>query len=210
MITRFSRLPVLVTALLLLPYGCSSDNEPDSGLGPKLDIDKAWNAFANGAYKQAAAIFEALLNTDDSDYEALLGLGWCLAFLGQHSEAETRLLDASEAETTRIDAHMGLATVYRDLPNYDRAVFYCEQVLLEDSLYVFARKPLIDFLDAHLIIAQVSFRKGPQSYDRVHEELDFLLRNLGRPELPPRGQQQDSEYEATLLEQLEVVTELIS
>ena len=201
---------VVPAALISLAiFGCSS-----KGDGPSYDVDGnlrvGWNQFSAARYDSSKSTFQDVLSHSTGNAEANLGLGWAWAFLKVYAESQKCFRAATTSSQWRVDAQMGLATIYRDIPNFDSAIAYCGRVLDADSSYSFVKRSTINYLDAHLIIAQSYFRKGTPFYDLVRDELDYLWVVKGLPQLPDPGSLSPAEYEDALLERLTTLSALLS
>jgi tetratricopeptide (TPR) repeat protein len=198
----------VLTALIVMP-GCSSSN------GNGYDIDEhlrqAWIEFDTDDYDDAIDIFTELLSHVDGDdsIEVLVGRGWSYAFLGEYDDAISDFDDVTEIEENA-DARMGLASVYRDYPNYQAAVSNALMVIVADSNYVFSRRPTIDYKDARLIKAQAHFRIGSDQFPEAHTEINYLCAVEGLTPLPDPATLPAEEYEILMSQKLEELTDLIA
>jgi tetratricopeptide (TPR) repeat protein len=201
---------VCTLAALIVMTGCSSS---DNGTGYDIDehLRQAWAEFDVDDYDDAVDIFTELLNHVDLDdsIEVLVGRGWSYAFLGQYDDAISDFDDVTDIQEN-VDARMGLATVYRDYPNYQAAASNALMVILADSNYVFSRRTTIDYKDARLIKAQAHFRIGSAQFPDAHEEINYLCSVLSITPLPDPATLTAEEYEILMAQKLEELTELIA
>ncbi len=219
--TKISILMALAAAGLLLLNGCSSDNgTPPPPFDVEENLAKAWGHFASSDYDEGLDVFSEILEHSHSEAEAYLGKGWCLAFEAELDSALVCLRTAIKYDVRneyKSDANMGLAAVTRDYldypDNFKEAVDRAKAVIEADSNYVFSKRTSIDYMDAHLIIAQCYFRRGVEYYPPpfAHSTVNYLCDVAGLDSLPDPDQPGISadEYERMLADKLEALTELI-
>lgn len=209
---RNKRIPTFILTILTLSVltfsGCGSD-----GTGPGYDVrenlDIAWGHFAGADYSDAIDKFNEVLDNVSENDEAYLGLGWSYAFLGQFADAVANFgLVSGQPEI--VDAYMGLASVYRDLPNYQAAISNADDVIDADSSYQFSRKTSINYRDAHLIKAQCYYRLGSSNFPEAHIEVNYLCDDLGLDPVPDPSTLEPAEYEQALVDKIAELTDLIS
>jgi len=202
---------LVVTGILL---SCSGGDDGGGTTEPEpfdaeATMAEAWNDFEAGLYEDAEEKFTEVIEHDSEDADAFLGRGWSKAFQSEFSSAVTDFLEALEQGHADYDADMGVAASYRDLPNYEGAINYAKTVINNRPQYSFSRKPSIDYLDAHLIIAQSHFRLGGSHYSLAHEKINYLCKIEGLDTIPEYGTLPAEDYEKLLAETLEELTEII-
>lgn len=204
----YIRLLLIAMLTTSINLACSSGG----GTGPSYDIEanlrSGWSQFSSGNYNEAISTFTDVLDHSEDNSEALLGRGWSYGYINEYSSAISDFNDVSTPSDS-IDAHMGLAAIYRDYPNYQQAVSHASTVIESDSNYVFSQKTSIDYKDAHLIKAQSYFRLGKSYFDDAHTEIDYLCNVVGISNLPNPDTISDEEYEMALSEKLEQLSVLI-
>lgn len=202
---------VCVLMALIVMLGCSSSSGNGTGYDIEENLRQAWAEFTANDYDDAIGIFTELLNHVDLDdsIQVLVGRGWCYAFLGEYSDAISDFDDVNDIQENA-DARMGLATVYRDYPNYQAAASNALMVILADSNYVFSRRTSIDYKDARLIKAQAHFRIGSSQFPDAHTEINYLCAVLSITPLPDPATLTAEEYEIQMAQRLEDLTELIA
>jgi tetratricopeptide (TPR) repeat protein len=193
---------VVATMIALAIVFCSCSNK---GSSPSYDVNaklgEAWSSFGTGSYDAALTTFSDVLTHSANNSEALSGRGWCHAFKKEYSTAITDF-NSSIQQNSNTDAKMGLAAVYRDLPDLQAAITNTSAVITADSHYVFAKKTSIDYKDAHLIKAQCYFRLGKGSFSSAHTEVNYLCVLLGLAGLPDPNTLSPAEYEKQLGQRL--------
>jgi len=209
--------------ILLIPFafmvlslfaGCSSDGD-DNGTGPpSFNVDAsllaAWGKFEIQDYDAALSGFKDVLGHDNTNAEAYIGKGWCYAYQGSLSISILAFDEARSHGTASLDADMGSAVVYRDLPDYSKAVSFAKAVIYVDSNYVFSHRTSVDYKDAHLIMAQSYFHQGESEFDKAAVEMNYLCDILGLSTLPNSTDVTDEEYEKAIATKLEELTDLLS
>jgi tetratricopeptide (TPR) repeat protein len=199
---------ILAAALLVVFYGCGGGGiEP--GYNVRANLDLGWQYFADDEYDSAVAKFTEVMDHVTDSAEALLGRGWSLAFLPQLPSAATDLNMSLDFEENT-DAHMGLAAVYRDMPNLTLAISNATYVISADSLYVFSKRTSIDYMDARLIKAQCYYRMGSTYFEEARTEVNYLCGKLSLTPLPEIGSVEPAEFEVMLVDKIEQITGLIS
>ncbi len=173
------------------------------------ELNRGWSFFQSGEFDNANEVFAEVLSHSWNNPEAHLGSGWCYAFLGKLQKASAQLILANESDLATPDADMGLAVVYRDMPDYSKAIDYSNAVLAADSTYSFSKRPSIDYKDAHLIKAVCYFGMGSSTFQDAHKEINFLCGILGLPLLPDYDSVTDDEYEKQMAQKLERISEII-
>ena len=201
------RLVPMLLVVAVLVDGCSKSTPP--GYDVAANLATGWSQFAAANYGSAKATFQDVLAHSSGNPEGSLGLGWALAFLELYPDAQASFRIAAASADFKADAQMGLAVVYRDLPNLDSSIIYCNRLIASDSNYSFSKRPTVNYLDAHLIKAECYFRKGTPFYDSVAQELNYLSTIEGLPLLPSPGTLTPQEYEDALLDRLQALSEIL-
>ena len=192
----------IAIAISLMLAGCSSDKGSTPTFDINAKLNEAWNSFGTGNYDGALATFSDVLSHSASNAEALMGRGWCKAFKKDYTAAIVDF-NSSIGQTSTADAKMGLAAVYRDLPDFQASITNASAVIAADSQYVFTRKTSIDFKDAHLIKAQCYFRLGKSFFPSAHTEVNYLCTLLGFSRLPAANSLPATDYEKQLGQKLD-------
>ncbi|WP_242246110.1 AAA family ATPase [Bacillus cereus group sp. BfR-BA-01523] len=91
--------------------------------------------FHNQNYDKAKTYFEQALSLDESNSEYMVYLGITYVELNQLNQAETLLLSAYNLGEADITTIMGLGKLYLKQENYEKARFYFNKVLSQDSLH---------------------------------------------------------------------------
>jgi tetratricopeptide (TPR) repeat protein len=199
---------ILAFALTVVFYGCGGGGT-EPGYNVRANLDMGWQYFADDEYDSAVAKFTEVMDHVTDSAEALLGRGWSYAFMPQLTSAAGDLnlsLDFEESE----DAHMGLAAIYRDIPDLSQAISNASDVISADSLYVFSKRTSIDYLDARLIMAQCYYRLGSSYFDEARTEVNYLCSKLSLSPLPEINSVKPEVFEALLIDKIEQITGLIS
>ncbi|OBZ55686.1 hypothetical protein UN66_22695, partial [Bacillus cereus] len=89
----------------------------------------------NQNYDKAKMYFEQALSLDESNSEYMVYLGITYVELNQLNQAETLLLSAYNLGESDITTLMGLGKLYLKQENYEKARFYFNKVLSQDSLH---------------------------------------------------------------------------
>lgn len=140
-----------------------------------------WESFALADYAMAVTHFEDALALQEDLHSARLGLGWSLAYAGDHAAAVEEfdaLLDAG-ALTTDAYAGKAAALLFSD-PAAARS--NAEQALSMSAEYVFSYHESFDALSLHIMIAQASY--ALQEYSAAQAKVDELEIGYG---LTPNG-----------------------
>jgi tetratricopeptide (TPR) repeat protein len=198
---------IMASAFAVGFYGCGGGGT-GNGYDVNANINLGWRYFADDKYDSAVAKFTEVLDHVTDSAEALRGRGWGYAFQGQLVSAVTDLnlsLDFSDNK----DAHMGLAAVYRDIPNLNEAISNATDVLDADSLYVFPKRTSIDYKDARLIKAQCYYRLGSTYFEQSRTEVNYLCSKLSVTPLPEIGSVSAAEFEMLLVDKIQVLTDLV-
>lgn len=192
---------------------CSSGGGDGPTPPPPFDeaetMTEAWADFDAGLYEDAEVKFGEVIEHNEENEDAYLGRGWSRAFQSEFSGAVTDFLSANDNGHADFHADMGLAAAYRDLPNFEAAINYSKTVLNNRPQYVFSKVPTVNYMDAHLIIAQSHFRLGGSHYADAHEKINYLCRIEGLDTIPEYGTLPAEMYEKLLAERLSDLTELI-
>jgi tetratricopeptide (TPR) repeat protein len=199
---------ILAFALTVVFYGCGGGGT-EPGYNVRANLDMGWQYFTDDEYDSAVAKFTEVMDHVTDSAEALLGRGWSYAFMPQLTSAAGDLnlsLDFEESE----DAHMGLAAIYRDIPDLSQAISNASDVISADSLYVFSKRTSIDYLDARLIMAQCYYRLGSSYFDEARTEVNYLCSKLSLSPLPEINSVKPEVFEALLIDKIEQITGLIS
>jgi tetratricopeptide (TPR) repeat protein len=199
---------ILAVALTVVFYGCGGGGT-EPGYNVRANLDMGWQYFADDEYDSAVAKFTEVMDHVTDSAEALLGRGWSYAFMPQLTSAINDLnlsLDFEESE----DAHMGLAAIYRDIPDLTQAISNASDVISADSLYVFSRRTSIDYMDARLIMAQCYYRLGSSYFDEARTEVNYLCSKLSLTPLPEINSVKPEVFEVLLVDKIEQITGLIS
>ncbi|HEQ99191.1 MAG TPA: tetratricopeptide repeat protein [candidate division Zixibacteria bacterium] len=206
---KISVLILVLLAIIVLTFSGCGSNGTGSGYDLRENLDIAWGHFAGADYSDAIDKFNEVLDNVSENAEAYLGLGWSHAFLGQLPDAVANFgLVSGQPEI--VDAYMGLAAVYRDLPNYQAAISNADDVISADSSYQFSRRTSIDYRDAHLIKAQSYYRLGSSNFPEAHIEVNYLCDDLGLDPVPDPSTLEPAEYEQALVDKIAELTALIS
>ncbi|EJQ42345.1 hypothetical protein IEE_04177 [Bacillus cereus BAG5X1-1] len=91
--------------------------------------------FHNQNYDKAKTYFEQALSLDESNSEYMVYLGITYVELNQLNQAETLLLSAYNLGEADITTVIGLGKLYLKQENYEKARFYFNKVLSQDSLH---------------------------------------------------------------------------
>lgn len=182
-------------------FACSSNKGNSPSFDVTAKLQEGWSSFGSGSYDAAITTFSDVLTHSANNSEALTGRGWCHAFKKEYSSAITDF-NSSVQQDSGADAKMGLAAVYRDLPDLQLAISNASAVIAVDSQYVFAKKSSIDYRDAHLIKAQCYFRLGRSYFPSAHLEVNYLCVLEGLPGLPDPAGLSAAEYEMQLAQRL--------
>jgi tetratricopeptide (TPR) repeat protein len=199
---------ILAVALTVVFYGCGGGGT-EPGYNVRANLDMGWQYFADDEYDSAVAKFTEVMDHVTDSAEALLGRGWSYAFMPQLTSAINDLnlsLDFEESE----DAHMGLAAIYRDIPDLTQAISNASDVISADSLYVFSKRTSIDYMDARLIMAQCYYRLGSSYFDEARTEVNYLCSKLSLTPLPEINSVKPEVFEVLLVDKIEQITGLIS
>lgn len=86
------------------------------------DFDQAMNYFKGGKYVEAAAEFQALVDSSPSYPYGYYMLGLSFMKMDKPGDAETNFLKAIELDGDRFEFHHGLASAYFDQKKYDKTV----------------------------------------------------------------------------------------
>lgn len=168
-------LPILLAVLLTVP-GCSKKSNPT---GPQIVANltsEGWVFFEEGDYTSALAKFDEALGILSEYWEAHLGRGWTLAFMGEFEESRFALVTASELRNSVVDTWAGGALVYSVLGDAYRTIQWAEQALLLSQLggraWVFGHRPAITHVHVRLVLAFAYWEVG--AYVQCKEELDII------------------------------------
>lgn len=197
-----------VIAVLVILEGCSSDKGSTPTYDVNAKLNEAWNSFGTANYDGALATFSDVLSHSSGNVEALMGRGWCKAFKKDFTAAIDDF-NSSISQSSTANALMGLAAVYRDLPDFQASITNASAVIAADSHYVFTKKTSIDFKDAHLIKAQCYFRLGKSSFPSAHTEVNYLCTLLGFSQLPAANSLPAADYERQLGQKLDELSAAI-
>jgi len=189
--------------------GCSSNKVSSPTYDVNAKLNEAWASFETGNYDAALTTFSDVLSHSTNNAEARTGMGWCFAFEKEYPSAISEF-NLSIEQSSSIDAKMGLAAVYRDLPDLQAAIANASAVIAADSQYVFSKRTSIDYEDAHLIKAQCFFRQGKGSFPLAHVEVNYLCALEGIPLLPAANSLSAAEYEKQLGQKLDYLSAIIS
>lgn len=198
---------ILASTLAVSFYGCGGGST-GNGYDVNANLALGWQYFADDKYDSAVTKFTEVLDHVTDSAEALRGRGWGRAFQGQLSSAAADMnlsLDFRENK----DAHMGLAAIYRDTPDYINAISNATDVLDADSLYVFSKRTSINYMDARLIKAQCYYRLGNTYFEQARTEANYLCSKLSVTPLPETSLVSAAEFEMLLIDKLEQLTGLI-
>lgn len=166
-------LPVISIALLIAAVACEKKST-DTGPDVEELIDQGWTAFEAGDLESAYTYFYDAINADSDDAEARHGMGWVQLMEGDLDAAWVAFDRAQYFELQHFGAEVGMAIVYRDLPDYSLAISSANTVLSSIPAYVFPHMSSVDWKDLRLIIAQCSYRKGEAYFDDAQAEVDIL------------------------------------
>jgi tetratricopeptide (TPR) repeat protein len=200
---------ILAAALMIGAYGCGGGGGTEPGYDVRANLNMGWQYFADDDYDSAVAKFTEVMDYVTDSAEALRGRGWTRAFLGQLSAAAADLELSLEFRENK-DARMGLASVYRDIPDLMQAISNASDVIDADSLYVFSKRTSIDYRDARLIKAQCYYRLGSSYFEQARSEVNYLCSKLSLTLLPEIGSVEPAEFEVLLVDKIEQLTGLIS
>jgi tetratricopeptide (TPR) repeat protein len=118
---RRTPLAALAVAVLVAVSSCGDDG-PGSAQTASGRNEAGWEAYLLGDYAGARGRFEEALALDAGLVEAVLGLAWCDAQLGEHAasvEEFDEVLDSGQYVT---DAFAGRAAPALELLDFDLAV----------------------------------------------------------------------------------------
>lgn len=199
---------ILASTVLVAFYGCGGGGGTEPGYDVRANLDIGWQYFADAKYDSGIVKFTEVMDSVGNDAEALRGRGWCYAFLTQLSNAAADLNLSLDFSNNK-DAHMGLAAVYRDIPDLNEAISNASDVLDADSLYVFTRRTSINYMDARLIKAQCYYRLGSTYFDQARTDVNYLCSKLSVTPLPEIGTVSAAEFEVLLADKIQQITGLI-
>lgn len=166
-------LPVISIALLIAAAACEKKTT-DTGPDVEELISLGWEAFEAGDMESAYTYFYDAIAADSDDPEARHGMGW-IQLMESDLEAALSAFDRAQYfELQHFGAEVGLAIVYRDLPEYSFAITSANTVLGSIPAYVFPHMTSVDWKDLRLIVAQCSYRLGESYFDDAQAEVDIL------------------------------------
>jgi Flp pilus assembly protein TadD len=126
--------------------GPKQEHNSAAAPGDRPDPTKAKQLFAQGnkyvargAYAEAAAIFQNLVELDSRDANALNNLGATLLNLGNYAEAEEYFRQAVRAKPDHPEAHGNLGAILRSKGELAEAEFWLQRAIKLKPNYVDAR-----------------------------------------------------------------------
>lgn len=159
------RLALALAVLLPVLQGCD-DDEGDSGL-PTPSVSGAWSEFSGGDWQQASQEFLDALAVNPGHAEALCGLAWSQAMLGDTGNGDYRqaieqnFLLADQLRPGYLDAWAGLANFYSAESQPLLAVEWSLDLLAEaGESYRFAHRTSVDSRSLHGIAAWNLYKLG--------------------------------------------------
>lgn len=164
---------IAATASIILSAGCGDGKSSKPVVRTYEEmIETGWEDFRAGDYNSALVEFKFALSLDVTRYEAFSGVGWSYAMIDSFYPSRYALLECLERNPVLVDPLIGLAAIYRDLPDFRMAVDYCRQALLADPDFEFQHQPRFDWKDIMLILAECYFALG--QYDLAYAEIQAL------------------------------------
>ena len=112
-----------------------------------------WDAFENGYFLQAASYFDQVIQFDSLNAECFTGLGWSIMRIDSLDSSITSFNNALNINEEYIDALAGLVLALYKKGEDLSVTLFGEQVLLQDSVYVFEHDTSFNYEDIHLILA---------------------------------------------------------
>ncbi len=138
------------------------------------ETSQGWARFEADEFTAAKSNFEEAILMDNAYADAYCGLGWSKAMLNDLADAKIDFLLAINTGLSSMDAHAGIAGVYRDLSDLDSAIQSASTVLQNTPSYQFSHRLSIDYKDMHLIMAQCYYRKGESHFIYAQAQVNIL------------------------------------
>ncbi|MBM3320914.1 MAG: hypothetical protein FJY73_09590 [Candidatus Eisenbacteria bacterium] len=178
------------TTLLLLSFGTllvgcgGGDGSGPATEDPAALTSSGWEAFARGAWSEAASFFRAAIGADSLFGDAHNGLGWTHARADSLDAAADAFGTSIRVGFSSADPYAGTAVVLRDRtpPDYAGAITAARAALARDRAYRFAHDPSFDWNDLRVILAQCFFARA--EYGNANAEVDTLGGTPANPESP--------------------------
>jgi tetratricopeptide (TPR) repeat protein len=153
--------------------GCGTD-EPSKPPVRTYDeiVQAGWHAFQTSEYGSALSEFRAAVALDSTRAEGYDGAAWSYSFLDSLDAAIAAFAMCLERDPSLVDPLVGLAAVYRDVPDFEAAVDFAEQALELDDAFVFEHRTSCDWRDIRLILAECHYAQG--QFEDAYEEVRVL------------------------------------
>lgn len=164
---------MLFALLTLLLGGCSKQGTYEGVTGDVQQlVERGWTNFETQNYDSSYIIFLNATEIDPNYAEAWVGLGWASLKLYDLSLAHESFVNALAIQDTLLDAMSGLAigdsdpipdeSIYQSpmdtLLTY--SIYYANQVLEEDTNYVFPHDQVVDAYLLRLVKARAQCSLG--------------------------------------------------
>ena len=140
-------------------------------------LSYGWDAFENGYFLQAAGYFDRYIQLDSLNAECFTGLGWSIMRIDSLDSSITSFNNALNINEEYIDALAGLVLALYKKGEDLSVTLFGEQVLLQDSVYVFEHDTSFNYEDIHLTLADSYNLLGMREDAQI--QVDFIFPENG-------------------------------
>lgn len=160
---------MLVISILL--FSCE-DNMTNNEDKIEKYLIEAWYLYQGNIYVEAIDRFNKILELENKNWQAHLGLGWSHGRLGNLEDAAYHFSKGIEYNNVDSDLKAGLSFVYNAQDLYEKSNQYAYEVLQNNVNWKFTYDELTDWHDLRILKAMNYFALG--EYNQSLQEVQIL------------------------------------